>query len=271
MPVIQSSGTSSELNAQLRDLGSRDLQLWSIGALVLAVVALGFLAVIAPNVLSSTNPVRVDSRYLPQLFTGLVILIVLFNVYLLDQRRRLNQTRESLVRRLLSAEATPTSYLRDPLTDTFTREYAVAAIEREMSRSNNYPYTLGVITLVGFDRINRQFGKLAGDHLLLVASKLIRSSTRGSDIVCRYSGDQYLVILPETIPELAKAPIARLYGSVAAWNRTADLSYALEFRIVVAPGPTHGPAETVVERLLAQAKDPGQKPVAECFFATTSS
>src|SRR5512133_1394835 len=55
---------SSELHAELRDLGSRDLQLWSIGLLVLTVVALGFLVLVAPNLLWKSGPVQIETRFL---------------------------------------------------------------------------------------------------------------------------------------------------------------------------------------------------------------
>ena len=252
MASVEVPGPSTELNSELRDLGSRDLQLWSIGALVLTVVALGFLALVVPNLMWKDEPFKVEARFLPQLFTGFVVLIVLFNVYLLDQKRRINSMRDNLVRRMMVDGATDKAASRDRLTDTFNREYAASVIVREMERG--VPYTLVMVDIADFRRINKRFGQLAGDHLLLVASQLLRRTFRGSDVVCRYGGDEFLVILPETSQQLAQAPLARLDAAVHAWNETANLSYSLAFRVAAAAGPAEGSASVVVEDMLARTR-----------------
>ncbi|MGH3426390.1 MAG: GGDEF domain-containing protein, partial [Terriglobales bacterium] len=244
MATVEIAGPSSELNAELRDLGSRDLQLWSIAALVLTVVALGFMALVVPNLMSKTVPFKVETRYLPQLFAGFLVLIVLFNVYLIEQKRRVATMRDNLVRRMLMSGSDDRNVSRDRLTDAFDWEYVECAIAREQRRRS--PYTLLMVDIADFRRINRRFGNLAGDHLLMVTVQIIRSCTRGSDIVCRYGGDEFLVLLAQTTPEQANPPIARIEAAVAEWNRTTNLSYSLELHTAVAEGPSEGPATAVL-------------------------
>ena len=71
---------ADEIQQQIQQLSGRDLQLWSIGILVMLVLTSGLLAVILPNLVWSQLFVHVDRFYLPQLFFGLISLILLFNI-----------------------------------------------------------------------------------------------------------------------------------------------------------------------------------------------
>lgn len=248
------SDTTSELQIELRDLGSRDLQLWSIGALVLIVIALGFLCLVGPNLMWKSNEVKIESRYLPQLFSGFIVLIVLFNVYLLDQKRRLNNMRDSLVRRLLLTDYSDKSSSRDHLTNAFNREYALAAIERERKRADKSRFSVLMIDVVDFRKINHKYGNLAGDHLLLVAAQLIRSTFRGADIVCRFGGDEFVIVMPDTSPEQCASPITRLVHAARAWNENTELSYTLDFRCGLVDGSAAASTNEMIEELFVKTR-----------------
>src|SRR5690348_13465032 len=68
---------SGEIYRDLEALSSRDWQLWSICALVIVIIAIGLAAFVVPNLVWIN--IRTDSRYVPQLFFGLITLIILFN------------------------------------------------------------------------------------------------------------------------------------------------------------------------------------------------
>ena len=74
---------ADEIQQQIQQLSGRDLQLWSIGILVILVLTSGLLAVVLPNLVWAQRMVHVEHLYLPQLFFGLISLILLFNIYLL--------------------------------------------------------------------------------------------------------------------------------------------------------------------------------------------
>jgi diguanylate cyclase (GGDEF)-like protein len=242
-------------------LGSRDLQLWSIGALVLTVMALGFLVLVAPNLVWKSGQVKVEGRFLPQLFSGFIVLVVLFNIYLLNQKRRVNSMRDSLVRRLLLNDYAEKSASRDRLTNTFNRDYAVSAVNRERERPDKAPFTVLMIDVTDFRKVNDRFGDLAGDHLLLVAAQLIRSTFRGSDIVCRFGGDEFVVVMPETTPEQTASPIARLDHAAQLWNLNTDLGYSMGFRCAVVDGVLHATNESMFEELFAKTRGERSMPM----------
>lgn len=88
----------------------------------------------------------------------------------------------------------------DPLTELLNRRVMESVLKREFYRSKRYLSTLSVIfiDLDDFKTINDSYGHDAGDRLLkYVADKLV-DMTRETDIVARFSGDEFVVILPET-------------------------------------------------------------------------
>ncbi|HLI31026.1 MAG TPA: GGDEF domain-containing protein [Terriglobia bacterium] len=206
---------------EIRAVDNRDLHMWSIGLLVMLVVAGGFMALVFPNVMWGIKDLRVDDRYLPQLFFGFVALIVLFNIYAMDKKRALQHARSELVRQLIRSEAAEMLSLVDPLTNLFNRRYLDEIISKEASRASRYgsELTLMMIDVDAFKSVNTRFGHLFGDQVLTEVANLLKKNFRNSDIVVRYGGDEFLVILPETSETEGQRAIERLQSQVDAWNR----------------------------------------------------
>ena len=105
------------------------------------------------------------------------------------------------LREALHAEAT-----RDPLTGLYNRRYMEEFLEREISRARRrkLPLSLMMIDIDHFKRYNDTFGHGAGDDALrLVGESLVRA-VRTEDLVCRYGGEEFIVILPEcALPQAA--------------------------------------------------------------------
>jgi diguanylate cyclase (GGDEF)-like protein len=89
--------------------------------------------------------------------------------------------------------------IRDPLTGLFNRRYMEESIEREMRRSERSGQPLGIIMLDvdHFKRFNDTFGHEAGDVVLRELGQFLKSMVRGSDIACRYGGEEFMLLLPE--------------------------------------------------------------------------
>ncbi len=90
--------------------------------------------------------------------------------------------------------------IRDPLTGLFNRVYLEESLDREIYRARKRQQPLGAIVLDidHFEKFNDTFGRDAGDEVLRELGLFLRQHVRGADIACRYGGDEFVAILPET-------------------------------------------------------------------------
>jgi diguanylate cyclase (GGDEF)-like protein len=239
---------TEEIQKQIQALSGRDLQLWSIGILIILVLTSGLLALVLPNLVWAQRVIHVEHSYLPQLFFGLISLILLFNIYLLSQKRNLNTTRLALIRELVLNERLESLSLIDPLTQLMNRRALNELVPREVARSNRMgsSLTFMALELNGFSGITTQFGAVEGDRVLVEFAKILRTVFRGADLAFRQSGDQFLVILPDTSEEHADAPVHRLLREVDHWNLSSKKDYELSFSYALAPYVTGSDAEDVL-------------------------
>lgn len=227
---------SADLQRELDSLSTRDWQLWSICALVILVVAAGFGAFVLPNVVWAGLAVHADHRYLPQLFFGMIALIILFNVYILDQKRTLDRTRARLLRELVESARAKEVALVDPLTNVFNRRYLDEIVPREIGKAARAGTDLSflVLDVDGFKDINTRFGHAGGDQYLRDVATLLKKTFRGSDTVLRLGGDEFLVVLPETSNRQAERAAERLLWETRWWNQAGHAKYQLSFSCGVA-------------------------------------
>lgn len=89
---------------------------------------------------------------------------------------------------------------RDYLTGLFNRRYLEETLQREIQRASRGQVPLGVVILDvdEFKHINDSHGHAAGDTVLRGLGKLLAGHIRGSDVACRYGGDEFVLILPDT-------------------------------------------------------------------------
>jgi len=96
--------------------------------------------------------------------------------------------------------------LRDGLTGCFNRTHALEVLDVELRRArrSQQPLALIMFDLDLFKDVNDRYGHLCGDAVLAAVGVRMRDVLRGSDLKCRYGGEEFLVILPETPIEGAK-------------------------------------------------------------------
>ncbi len=96
--------------------------------------------------------------------------------------------------------------IRDPLTGLFNRRYMEESLDRELRRTIRKGSSLGIlmIDVDHFKSLNDTFGHEAGDVVLRSLGVLLKAHFRGEDIVCRYGGEEFTVILPEASQEIAQ-------------------------------------------------------------------
>jgi len=226
----------ADLYREIEALASRDWQLWSICALVLVAIGIGFAAFMLPNMVWASLVLRTDHRYLPQLFFGLITLIVLFNVYVLDQKKNLSRARSEMLRHLMESAHAKQVAIIDPLTGVFNRRYLDQLISREISRSMRGGSQLSflLIDVDNFKHVNTNYGHQGGDQYLKDLASLLKKTFRGSDTVVRLGGDEFLVVLPETGNAQAGRASQRLHWEAKWWNQGTDSPHRLAFSCGVA-------------------------------------
>jgi diguanylate cyclase (GGDEF)-like protein len=143
--------------------------------------------------------------------------------------------------------------VRDPLTALFNRRFMEESLEREMQRAvrKNHPVSVLFVDLDNFKRFNDTFGHDAGDYVLKTVADLFRKSVRVDDVVCRYGGEEFGFILPESSSENALIRANELREAakkleIRYQNRSLG---AVTLSVGVATFPEHG--ETVEELLKA--------------------
>ena len=159
--------------------------------------------------------------------------------------------------------------ITDHLTGLLNRRYLYERLKDEVARSERHGHHLSLLMLDldGFKVINDTFGHLFGDQILVGIAETLLNTVRSMDIVARYGGDEFMIILPETVESLAVEIAERLRNTVAHQGvpsqEATDMGLPLlsaSIGIVCFPG--HG--ETVelllenVDKALYRAKHKGK-------------
>ena len=97
-------------------------------------------------------------------------------------------------------EALKDQSIRDPLTGLYNRRFMHDFLEREVlrARRTNRSFAVMFMDLDHFKRFNDSFGHEAGDFVLQSFTKVLMSHFRGSDILCRYGGEEFALVLPDS-------------------------------------------------------------------------
>ena len=155
--------------------------------------------------------------------------------------------------------------LRDGLTGCFNRTHALEVLDVELRRArrSQLPLSLIMFDLDHFKEANDRYGHLCGDAVLAAVGGRMRDVLRGSDLKCRYGGEEFLVLLPETPLEGAKRVADSLRRELADlpihW-KDETLSITASFGVTVAL-PSEIDSEAIIGRADAamyRAKEQGR-------------
>ena len=145
-----------------------------------------------------------------------------------------------------------TQAVRDGLTGLYNRRYFEEAAERELSRAKRYqrPLVFMVLDVDHFKRFNDTHGHDAGDALLREVGKLLRSSVRQSDVACRYGGEEFVLIMPESssAEALRRADQIRESFHRLGLSHQGKLLGSVTVSIGIAAYPDHGVERDIIVR-----------------------
>jgi len=146
----------------------------------------------------------------------------------------------------------------DELTGLHNRRYFLRRFEGELLRSRRYGHPLAclMIDIDHFKRINDQYGHATGDQVLKAAAAQLRQQQRDSDLICRYGGEEFAILLPECERNSAMHVAERLRTAMAA--APLQLEDGRQFPLTISIGVSHLSGEQLesvasAEEILDQA------------------
>ncbi len=193
-----------------------------------SLVVLEYLAVVAAGYLFFGLPeVRPDAVYGAFTWTsqvGRLIILCAASIIAVTAVRNARQLRESSI--------------RDPLTGVYNRGYFQDVLKLEMaySRRQGTPLSVVMMDIDRFKRFNDTYGHLKGDGLLVAVGDFLNRNLRRSDVLARYGGDEFVLLLLETEAPDACRTLLRLQTTMGDWLRelVPDASSLVTFSLGVA-------------------------------------
>jgi diguanylate cyclase (GGDEF)-like protein len=153
-------------------------------------------------------------------------------------------------------EALREQSIRDPLTGLYNRRYMEEALKQQLSRLTRQLHPLGIIMIDidHFKDFNDTYGHAAGDALLRELGQFLQRHIRGEDIACRYGGEEFTLIMPDALLEVAQQRAEQLRQKASQLRvQDAGQSHAtITLSVGVAIYPQHG---RTIETVLRAADD----------------
>jgi len=146
--------------------------------------------------------------------------------------------------------------IHDPLTGLYNRLHFEDMVPQALAHARRYREPLSLMIVDGdhFKAINDRFSHLEGDRVLKIIGATLNAEVRAADIACRYGGDEFVILLPRTDAEAARAVAERFQARLRETCAFADPPYSwgmLTTTIGIACFPADGTFETIEELVRA--------------------
>lgn len=133
--------------------------------------------------------------------------------------------------------------IRDPLTNVYNRRYMAEFLDQEIARAEreNTPVSVVIMDMDNFKQFNDSYGHKCGDVVLQAFANFLAEHTRRGDVVCRYGGEEFVILMPN-------APLEMSYERVETWRQDFSetaidydgMKFSATFSAGVAVFPEHG-------------------------------
>jgi len=186
--------------------------------------------------------------------SGIYVLIVVFSMRLEAQQQRIKAQNIELSRLSIT----------DALTGTLNRLGIQARMDELISAAQRFHHPLSVLLLDldHFKNINDHYGHPVGDEVLTQFADVLCANVRGSDVVSRWGGEEFLIITPHLAQEKALQLAEKLRRAVAQTRFTHDIQITTSIGIAqYSPGTPVGELIERADRALYQAKENGRNRV----------
>ena len=164
----------------------------------------------------------------------------------------------------------------DGLTGIYNRRHLEKRLSTELDRLARYEHGMAflMIDIDHFKNLNDEFGHILGDEVLRHVSAIFTKYLRKADIVCRYGGEEFVVLLPETVREKAVSVAEKLRGLIENYQ-FPGLGRPLTVSIGVADFPDHGSTRDelvkAADTALYAAKQSGRNKVVRATVVETAA
>ena len=171
----------------------------------------------------------------------------------------------------IAQEELKTLSITDPLTHLYNRRYFTDASSTlfTLSIRHKKPLSLIMIDIDKFKNINDTFGHTIGDHVLVRLAHLLQESHRKSDFVCRYGGEEFVILLPETDLKNALSIAEDFREKIESCSISLENHQTIKFTVSLGVSQIDHSKDTSIENILNRAdealyiaKDAGRNRVA---------
>ncbi|OPL08109.1 MAG: hypothetical protein AVO33_02120 [delta proteobacterium ML8_F1] len=139
----------------------------------------------------------------------------------------------------------------DPLTETYNRRAGMKIMENllEFRASTRIPLSLCFIDLDNLKTVNDQLGHSMGDRLIVALAAILKSETRLKDVICRYGGDEFIILFDETDASAADNIWSRIKSRMEAVNQSSENRFQIQVShgIVTYHPDRHDSLEELIE------------------------
>jgi diguanylate cyclase (GGDEF)-like protein len=219
--------------------------------LLLVAMSVGVVSLLLPKLVGR---LQTQIGFSPQLLIGFVVLMLIVNLHLAEQRKQLGKVSTALLAAKSYIHRLEQFSFIDPQTQLYNRRYLDQLFNQQLAWLNRSGKPITLLLLEVLPDVQ----KSVPEEFVIEASFVLRSNFRGSDFIVRNSFDQFLVLLPDTSGPQAQCAMTRLADKVDDWNLEKE-TYGIVLRhqlSTCSPGGSLWDSLREVERHLQDEPSP---------------